>query len=214
MKAFLATLLFVTSILLTAMSAASKMSVDEITASIEGRADEISRAQDLLANPDRNKRIAAMEALLQSGDATLVQVAKESGLTSSDPYMRAAAVKAVLDAGGNFVAEFAIPIEDKDLTQIYEWLSRMKGSWSSDRRQGFYTFAIGSYEDELKCWPFLNNKRYCALLLNGERVMTGEWSFNINGHAVMTSDETGALVGDFLVNGSGTPARIRIPLLN
>jgi hypothetical protein len=197
-----------------AAPAQTQTSIADIAKRINGRADEIAQAERLLRDPDRNKRVAAMEALLKSGDPAFIQVAKAAGLTSSDPIMRAEAVKAVLDAGGTFVAEFTIPADDKDLTKIYDWLKVFKGSWSDDRRQGFFTFSVGAYNEEQKCWTFLGKNRACVLLMSGESVATGDWNFNITGSAVMQPDETGTLTGSFLVNGQGTPVTIRIPLLN
>lgn len=195
-------------------AAPAQNSIQDIAKSVGGRAGDIAQAEELLRSPDRNQRIAAMEALLNSKDPAFIQVAKEAGLTSSDPTMRAAAARAILDAGGNFVAELLIPPEDKDQTQVFRWLEGAGRSWSSDRRVGFYNFAVGPYNETKQCWVFLGSDA-CALSMSGESVSTGYWRYgNLMGHSIMSLDETGALTGAFVVAGRGTPVTIRIPLLN
>ena len=186
--------------------------LDDIESKVNARADELQRAEALLANPDPNIRAAAMEAMVDSGDPALVRKAKEVGLFSDDPQLREAAIKATFDAGGAFRAEFIIP-EGKDITAIYDWLRAYKGSWSEDERTGYFAFTVGDYDPAKSCWLWFNSKN-CIFQLAGSEVTTGDWSFNINGSAVMRLDDTGALTGAFLVNGRGKPVTIRIPLID
>lgn len=194
-------------------SVEAQSTLDKIEAEIGSRAEELRRAETLLADPDPNRRLAAMEALLKSGDQALADKAKEIGLFSDDPRLRAAAVRAILDAGGTFRAEFEIPTEDSDLTAIYDWLKRFGGSWSSDGSTGYFGFVVGEYDEEEKCWKWLDSK-HCALRMSGEEVITANWDRGTSASAVMRLDGTGALTGAFLVNGRGKPVTIRIPLQN
>ncbi|WP_306120788.1 MULTISPECIES: HEAT repeat domain-containing protein [unclassified Roseitalea] len=196
-----------------AMSASASSVLDEIEAQIGERSDELVRAERLLADPDPNRRIAAMEALLRSGDPVFVNKAKEVGLYSDDPRLRAAAIRAVLDAGGPMRAEFEIPADNSELTQIYDWLRMFKGSWTQDARTGYFSFVVGDFDAEQDCWKW-HEGRNCVFRMSGEKVMTADWSFNIVGTSVMELDDTGTLTGAFLVNGRGTPVTIRIPLID
>lgn len=186
--------------------------LDEIEAKIGSRAEELQRAESLLADPDPNRRIAAMEALLKSGDPAFIDKAKEVGLFSDDPRLRAAAIRAIFDAGGTFRAEFDIPVDDADLTAIHNWLRTFNGSWSEDGSTGYFGFTLGDFDEKQDCWKWLDSND-CALRMSGEEVLTADWSFNISGSSAMRLDETGALTGAFLVNGRGTPVTIRIPLM-
>jgi hypothetical protein len=201
---------------LTAAIAASPVAaqsvLDDIESKITARADELRRAEELLSSPDPNLRVAAMEAIIASGDSALVRKAKEVGLFSDDPQLRAAAIKATLDAGGAFRAEFNIP-DDKDVTAIQDWLRLFQGSWSDDGRTGYYAFTIGDYSEEEACWLWHGLTR-CAFRMSGDEVATADWSYNAAGSAVMRLDDTGALTGAFVVNGRGRPVTIRIPLIN
>jgi hypothetical protein len=193
----------------------SQSVLDEIEAAIGSRVDELGRAEALLADPDPARRIAAMEALLESGDPAFVTMAKEVGLFSDDPRLRSAAVRAILDAGGAFRAEFSIPPGD-DVTDIYSWLKIFNGSWSEDLTRGYFGFVVGPYDEDAQCWTFAEarSRDSCAFRMSGEDVMTGNWSFNTSGSAIMRLNDAGALTGWFLVNGRGTPVEISIPLIN
>jgi hypothetical protein len=205
-------LVSVVAVVLAAPVAAQSV-LDELEAQIGSRVDELSRAEALLADPDPNRRIVAMEALLKSGDPAFVGKAKEVGLYSDDPRLRAAAVRGILDAGGTFRAEFTMPGDTSEVTDIRTWLQRFNGSWSQDGSTGYFGFVVGPFDAERQCWTFLDN-RNCAFRMSGEDVMTGDWNFNIRGAALMRLDDTGALTGGFQVNGTGTPVTIRIPLIN
>ena len=188
--------------------------LDSIEETIAGRVNELERAERLLAHPDPNTRLAAMEALIGSQDQALIDKAKEVGLFSGDPRLRAAAVRSIFDAGGTFRAEFAIPTGDDNITQIYDWLRRANGSWSTDGSIGHFGFVLGDFDEAEDCWKWPNG-RNCALHTSGEDVLTGNWNFNnMPAAAVMRLDESGALVGSFLVNGRGTAVTVRIPLYN
>lgn len=191
---------------------AAQSVLDDIESKITARADELRRAEELLSNADPNIRVAAMEAMIASGDPALIRKAKEVGLFSDDPQLREAAVKAALDAGGAFRAEFIIP-EGKDVTAIQDWLRRFQGSWSDDGRTGYYAFAVGDYNEQQACWLWHKSTK-CVFRMAGDEVATVDWSYNIHGSAVMRLDDSGALTGAFLVDGRGRPVTIRIPLIN
>ncbi len=198
-----------------AFSTASAQSVlDSIESAVEGRSAELARAEQLLADPDPRRRIAAMEAILASGDPALTRMAREVGLFSDDPRLRAAAIRATLNAGGAFRAEFQVPADQADLTPIFDWLSRAGGSWSPDGLTGYFGFAVGAYNDAEACWLWLNSQ-YCVFRMAGEEVMTVRWHFaGRDGSAVMRLDDAGALTGSFVVEGRGTAVTIRVPLID
>lgn len=193
--------------------AAAQSLLDKLEAQIDERADDLARADALLNDPSPERRIAAMEALLESGDPEFVHRAKTVGLTSDDPRLRTAALKAVLDGGGTYHAEFDIPKNESGLTPIFDWLRHANGTWSEDRRTGFLPVSIGAYIDDKQCWEWLNGRRRCVFRVAGETVLTGDWNANLKADATLKLDETGALTGAFLVDAKGRPVTMRIPLV-
>lgn len=201
-------LALILAVALSATGAAAQSVLDEIEGKITARADELRRAEELLSNPDPNVRVAAMEAIIASGDPALVRKAKEVGFYSDDLQLRAAAIKATLDAGGAFRAEFTIP-EGKDVTPIMNWLQSVGGSWSEDGSTGYLGFAVGDYTEEAMCWLWHDSRR-CVFRMAGSEVATVDW----NASAVMRLDDGAALTGAFVASGRGKPVTIRIPLLD
>lgn len=194
-------------------SAQGQSLLDQIEAKVDQRSGELERVDALLADPSDARRIAAMEALLASGDPEFIQRARVVGLTSEDSRLRSAALKAIFDAGGIYHAEFDIPESTSGLTKIFDWLDNASGSWSEDRRTGFVPIAIGKYNEEDKCWEWLNLKGRCVFQLAGEVVHTGYWNRRLKAGATMKLDDKGTLTGGFLVDGAGKPVTIRIPLI-
>lgn len=188
--------------------------LDDLESAVADRAGELARVDKLLMNPDPNNRIAAMEKLLGSGDPLYVQKAKEVGLFSADVRLRQAAIRSILNEGGSMRAEFDIPAGKSDLTAIYDWLSRLKGSWSEDGKTGYFSFGLGKYNSENDCWSWPGSSA-CSLRLSGEKVSIANWSGgSYSATATMSLDDTGALTGPFLVNGSGNAVTVSVPLID
>lgn len=61
--------------------------------SVQQRHDELARAQEMLGDPDPLARLAMMESLVASGDATATYVALRAALSSDDPAMRNLAMR-------------------------------------------------------------------------------------------------------------------------
>jgi hypothetical protein len=182
--------------------------LDQLEADAATRAKDLQRVRDLLNNPDADMRVAVMEKILASGDQLIIQEARAVGLYSDDPRLRAAALKGIFDAGGNFSVEFEIPQGVKEQTDIFRWLQQRGGSWSDDRTRGYYSVRIAGYSDKFQCWHAVSNR--CLFQLAGEVVALGNEFLDGRGNLVL--DETGALAGDFIAYTKGSPVRIRVPL--
>lgn len=207
-------LLLTLAALLVAPASAQSISFDDFAESVNKDAGEVEKFRGLLNDADPNKRIIAMSRMLESGDEILVRLAKETGLFSPDPQMRAVAVTATLNAGGNFRAEFTRPADMKDATDIELWLNRLGGTWNESELKGVWGFSIGEYDEAQKCWKWLGTSN-CALRQTGEKVFTDGWYTGATkGLATLALDTNGALTGDFMVNGKGRPVTIHIPLID
>jgi len=188
--------------------ALAQTSLDDITSQLESQKSELDEVDALLADPDKNRRIAAMELLLKSGNPVFVSRAKEVGLFSSDPEMQAAALKAIFDAGGPFrlVVDYS-GVADKD-SGIKEWLSR-RGNWDDTAKTGVFLFTTQPYDPEKKCWRFPDDWS-CAIALSGLTVSLPDWS-RAEGIFELSSD--GTLSGNFRTtsgNGVSLPAKIEL----
>lgn len=186
--------------------ARSQASLDEIEAALANRTTELDRVDKLLADQDRNRRVAAMEALLQSGNPVFVGRAKEVGLFSSDRELREAALKSVFDAGGPFRLLLSLAGRDEEKSHAMRWSTRF-ASVSDDGKTSSYSFGTSPYDEKAKCWKFQDNGN-CAFYLSGLSVSL-VWP---SGRGDLTLDADGALTGSFIVDGGTLASPARIPL--
>lgn len=73
------------------------------------RADEFSKARERLADPNSDRRLAAMEAILKSGDGTLIDNVLQFALVSDDPNVRALAFRAYIASVKQFTFLIQLP---------------------------------------------------------------------------------------------------------
>ncbi|MCG8273869.1 HEAT repeat domain-containing protein [Aquamicrobium sp. NLF2-7] len=198
-------LLGVLAIMATAGAAAAQSVLDEIEASIDGRASELERVEKLLSDSDPKRRIAAMEAILKTGDPAFVRKAREVGLFSADPQLRQIAVKAIFDAGGPFRIDTAPPT--KDSTNIIEFVVNHSGSVDANGGGTIQFVLTGDYSAEHRCWT--NRRGNCSLRQTGDVIHLTDWT---NGTGSFTLDDSGVLQGTLLYARHGKPVDARIPL--
>lgn len=182
----------------------AQSSLDDIEKKLGEKTSELDRVDALLASENRNKRIAAMELLIQSGNPVFVSRAKEVGLFSSDPEMRSKALQAVFEAGGPFrlVIELNGDLEEN---RMGRWLSQ-RGSWDDDAKYGSYTFNVDPFDKKVNCWRF-KGYNSCAIYLTGDTVSLQDWS---SASGSLTLGREGKLEGTFQYkpNGKSIPASI------
>lgn len=202
-------ILFLGLYLAAALPAGAQMSLSDIKAKLGEKTSELEEVDALLANPDRNQRLAAMELLLQSGNPTFIKRAKEIGLFSSDPEMQVSALRAIFEGGGPFKIEFTLTDDENARNGIIRWLDWAKGNWQTDGKLGSWTFQTDKYDAKDRCWKFKGNKN-CALILSGNTVLLQDWTY---GSGSLQLDSEGSLLGSFRhTNGSYPPVPARIPL--
>lgn len=66
------------------------------TAAAQARRDQLARIPELLADPDPNARVANMEAILNTNDATMIQLALRLAFQSDDANLRSLAMRAYI----------------------------------------------------------------------------------------------------------------------
>jgi hypothetical protein len=66
------------------------------TAAAQARRDQLAKIPELLADPDPNARTANMEAILNTNDATMIQMALRLAFQSDDANLRSLAMRAYI----------------------------------------------------------------------------------------------------------------------
>ncbi len=199
--------MFAALAMLAATGAAGAQSVlDEIEASIGSRASDLERVETMLSHADPKRRVAAMEAILKTGDPAFVRKAKEIGLFSADPQLRQIAVKAIFDAGGAFRLDTDPP--SKDGTDVHRLVTRFGGSIAADGSGSIQFVLPGDYNAEQQCW-MNSRKNGCSLRQTGDVVHLSAWDYTAGSFKL---DDSGVLQGTLLYDGKGKPVGARIPL--
>ena len=187
-------------------------SLADIQKAVDESSSELDQVDALLADPDANKRLTAIKALLASGNPVWVKRAKEVGLFSSDPELQQAVVTAILDSGGPFRMD--ITLADEDKTGIRNWLNYVKGDFDDENGIGHYTFRIQQFDSKEMCWKFVDQQARqsgnCAFTPTGNNYsMNG--GYYTSGNVSLNAE--GALVGKLrFTNGNYSAVAISIPL--
>jgi len=96
--------------LLTALvlaGTAQAQSFDDTLARAKSTVGEIGKYQEALQNPDLRLQYALVQEMLKLKDPALQRLAREHALFSTNPVMREAAIKAILDSGATLRMQIA-----------------------------------------------------------------------------------------------------------
>lgn len=189
--------------------ASTQTSLKDIVAGVDARSSELEQVDALLRDPDRNRRIAAMELLLKSGNPVFVARAREVGLFSADPELQRAALGAIFDAGGPFKLVVDLTKSPDDKNRIKAWFgSRL--SWDVDSGKGIYLFTTKPFDETMKCWSFGDSPN-CAFTIVGKSISIDGWP---EGTGTFELGGDGNLAGYIrYTNGNNVPVPAVIPLV-
>ncbi|WIY52340.1 hypothetical protein O9Z70_12840 [Devosia sp. YIM 151766] len=169
---------FASALMLSVVPALGQFSLDEIEASVGKLSDEMGRVDALLGDTDPNKRLAAMDMLIKSGNADYATRAREVGLFSSDKQMQRRALAAVFDAGGPF--RFDIPLTGvaEDATRIRAYIKNWNtGVLRDNESVGQFLLYTAPFDEGKQCWTYKTSSS-CAVTPTGEQyVFTDGSSF-------------------------------------
>lgn len=161
----------------------------DIQAEVSAGSGDLAQIDSMLTDPDGNKRIAAMVALLASGNPVFIQRAKEVGFTSSDPALQIAVLKATLDAAGPLRID--VDFSDVEGEPLKEWQKHARdyGTLGADGKSATYMLNLETYDPERRCYPVKGAG--CYAWLDGTALTIG-----ISNASVSTRmDTSGALSG-------------------
>lgn len=181
--------------------AGAQTALDQIKTNRDQLAQQYAEADLMLADTDKNKRIGAMMAMLQSGDPIYQKRARDVGLFSPDPEMRSLALQAILQTGGPFRVDLYLKGVNEEKSKVYGWLSDAKGVWDPQTGFGSFNFTVGEYNPKLNCWPRPDYETTCWAYLTGETI-----SFEFSRAVVkLTLANDGRLLGNFRYSNGSTP---------
>lgn len=185
----------------------AQSSLADIEKKLSEKTSELDRVDELLSSENRNKRIAAMELLILSGNPVFANRAKEIGLFSADPEMRSKALQAVFNSGGPFRLVLELN-GDLESNRMGQWLSQ-RGSWDSEAKFGNYTFTVDPFDKKKNCWRFKGYSS-CAIYLTGDTISLQDWS---SASGSLTLGREGRLEGTFQYKPNGKSIRASIDLM-
>jgi hypothetical protein len=124
-------------VLLSFTANADTPSADELKRSIQERAHRIAEYRALLNDPDQSVRLAALDTMLKSDDIAMRELAYAVAFVSTDPTMRAVALKHRIAGMQTVVITIA---SRKDASQNEK---RVRDAWG-----GSYAFDIGGFQEK------------------------------------------------------------------
>jgi hypothetical protein len=197
------------AVVLAGPASAQSLSVDDLRAQIDQKVGAQNEFQALLSDPDPARAMAAMEIMMGSGDAALMRMAVETGIFSSNPAVRATALKAFLGAKPSVTA--FLTLGDAYDTSQRNWVNgqvaRLGGSVTPED-VAFFSLRVGEFDAEQDCYMNADPRQGCLFRVTDQVV-----SFRIfdvwNG---LTLDEGGELVGAVTPYANYPSAPARIPV--
>jgi hypothetical protein len=197
------------AIVLGTQAAAQSLSIDDLRAQIDQKVGAQNEFQALLSDPDPARAMAAMEIMMASGDAALMRMAVETGVFSTNPAVRATALKAFLGAKPTVTA--FLTLGDAYDTSQRNWVNgqvaRMGGSVTPEN-VAFFSLRVGDYDAEQDCYMNGDPRQGCLFRVNDQVVSLR--IFDVwNGFAL---DEAGELVGAVTPYANYPSAPARIPV--
>jgi hypothetical protein len=95
-------------------------------ATAQARRDQLAKIPELLADPDPNARIASMEAILDTNDATMIQLALRLAFQSDDANLRSLAMRAYIASAKELTFDILVPDTVKSQYDAVQFDSRSK----------------------------------------------------------------------------------------
>ncbi len=181
--------------LLSALPVQAQFSLDEIEANVGSLSDEMTRVDALLSDPDPNKRLAAMDMLIKSGNLDYAARAKEVGLFSSDKQMQRRALNAIFDNGGPFRVDALLNVVADDKTWARSFIKTYDGSFRDNDSIGSVIIYLGEFDKTAGCWP-ARGQSYCSITPTGD-----QYVIRIGG--MLQLDGILSLGADGVLSGSG-----------
>lgn len=192
--------------------AEAQMTLEELSDAVDAETAEITGFRTLLTDPDPNRAMAAMRAMLASDEPLLVNLALEVGLTAVNPVMRQVALESYIASQPTLLAKAELIGDEADPQAFAGWMEAV-GSLTGER-SGQVTFPIGPYDETAQCYKGVGRTTCIARVASGALALTvvgGNTS--ITGEAGLDLVEGGQLKGFVSAQTSGGPVALTIDLI-
>lgn len=118
-------------VLIQTQAHSQERSFEDVMSAAQNAVGDIAKYQQALQNPDPRLQYALVQEMLKLSDPALQRIAKEHALFSTNPVMREAAIKAILDSGATLRLELAGTGETYE--QVTNWLTANGGTFLEKR---------------------------------------------------------------------------------
>lgn len=190
-------------------AAAQSLSAADILAKVEEKVGGGNEFQALLNDPDPARSMAAMEVMLESGDAKLVRMALDFGLYSPNPVVQRMALDGFFAASPNLGIYFSGEVAAKDNSYRSNIEGQMRGSVDS-KGVGFVTLKVGAYSPERQCYFHDRSDSDCFLSVTDSGVaMT-----LLQQTGILRLNDAGELSGEISWTNVDGVVTLRVPVSN
>lgn len=172
---------------------AQTLSPEDLKALIDERLNQVNPYQELLADPDPDRSLAAMQIMLETGDRELMRMALEYGALSPNGTVQRLAVEAYMASGPILSLKMdGSQVEDKDYKTTVT--GRYDGVVDPDGF-GYVRIPVGEFDSNLSC--FLQpGRESCLVTVNKDGVfLTLFVSASHSLNARLTVNDAGQLQG-------------------
>ncbi len=153
-------------------SQAQAISAADIAAMVDERMGSVDEYAELLNDADPDRSLAAMQIMIGIDDAQISRMALQHGLTSTNPAVRRAALKAYFDSGP--VLNVYIDGSSLDRENLTGYINRQSGTVDASGT-AFVSFKVGPFDDKNGCYDFHTSANYCLITLSESNVSIGLW---------------------------------------
>lgn len=176
-------------------STGESQSFDDIVANAEKQVADMGKYQQALQNPDPRMQYALIQQMLKLDDPALQRIAKEHALFSTNPVMREAAIKAILDSGPNLRIQLAG--DRSAASNISAWVTENGGAYLETQGQVLYRVRPPRSTD---CWGV---EKQCYIRQVGTAIQLTPYYANRGKlSAVLNLGNDGILRGNMIYNDS------------
>jgi hypothetical protein len=180
----------------------SDKQLDAILEDIEKKTDQYARFRSLLSDPDQAKRMAAFNAMTNSGIITLQEMALDYAFDSGDPAMQAVALQALLTKAKTLTFDLEPSSETSERT--LKTISKHGGGFSIE---------IGQWDPATA--SFVEAGDPYSGSTTGQGQLSGRSLHYDAKHcrAFAVLDETArTMLGELSCTGFGEPVKVKLPV--
>lgn len=186
------------------LPAQAQLTLDELDTIANEKDTAMTEFRKRLNDPDPDRALAVLEALVTRGDMAQRRLAVRHGLESTDRAVRATVLRAIFDSSPSLRVVFD-PVAEKPSVYYFRAISDAGGVLDTNGN-GSVTFKLNGYNTESACWTYTSYKS-CLLRMRGDAVSI--WFGKSWGNYELDG-ATGRLVGEQSIANNLTSAFINL----